>query len=198
MKKRGRPPKFDRAEALYSALQTFWFKGFAATSLDDLAEAMGMNRPSIYNAFGDKESIYQEAFGKFASDVEKAIEATLFNEPDITKALDAFYAGALEVYTNGREPLGCFMIGTATVEAPSNPAIKNDLKTVVENVDSMLEKRLNQSIRDKQWKATKSEAKTVSRLLHGLLHTIAIRARCGEPKAKLTKYYTDSVKYIFG
>jgi len=65
IKKRGRPQKYNSDEALDKAILVFWSKGFTATSLDDLANAMNMNRPSIYNAFGDKESVYRQAFSRF-------------------------------------------------------------------------------------------------------------------------------------
>ena len=62
---RGRPRKFDAEQVLGNALLVFWTKGFAGTSLDDLAHAMAMKRPSIYNAFGDKQSLYRAALGDF-------------------------------------------------------------------------------------------------------------------------------------
>ena len=62
---RGRPRKFDAEQVLGNALLVFWTKGFAGTSLDDLAHAMAMKRPSIYNAFGDKQSLYRAALGAF-------------------------------------------------------------------------------------------------------------------------------------
>ncbi|MGH9889647.1 MAG: helix-turn-helix domain-containing protein, partial [bacterium] len=55
----GRPRLFDADAALEGAMRLFWSRGFAATSLDDLAHAMDMNRPSMANAFGDKEAIYR-------------------------------------------------------------------------------------------------------------------------------------------
>ena len=60
---RGRPRKFDVSEALENALLVFWTKGFAGASLDELADAMAMKRPSIYNAFGDKQSLYRATGG---------------------------------------------------------------------------------------------------------------------------------------
>ena len=70
-KTRGRPRKFDSNEALGNALMVFWSKGFSGTSLDDLASAMEMKRPSIYNAFGDKQSLYRAALDAFQSKLLK-------------------------------------------------------------------------------------------------------------------------------
>src|SRR6476661_2036032 len=60
-KPRGRPRSFDRDAALAAAMDVFWEKGFEATSITDLTEAMGINPPSLYSAFGDKEKLFLEA-----------------------------------------------------------------------------------------------------------------------------------------
>ena len=73
---RGRPRKYDEDQALSGAMLLFWERGFSATSLDDLSKAMGMNRPSIYNAFGDKEAIYAKALARFCEQLDQGIEET--------------------------------------------------------------------------------------------------------------------------
>ena len=74
---RGRPRQYDEETALRAAADVFWTKGFSATSLDDLSSAMGMNRPSIYRAFGDKEAIYRRALMQFAQGMEAAFAHTM-------------------------------------------------------------------------------------------------------------------------
>ena len=76
---RGRPRQFDEDAALTGAMMVFWEKGLAATSLDDLAQAMGMNRPSIYNAFGNKDAIYRTALARFCGQLDLA--HALVNDP---------------------------------------------------------------------------------------------------------------------
>ena len=66
----GRPRLFDEDEALTGAMLQFWEKGLSATSLDDLAEAMNMNRPSIYNAFGKKDDIYRKTLARFRTQLD--------------------------------------------------------------------------------------------------------------------------------
>ena len=80
--KRGRPPKYDPDEALDNAIRVFWAKGLTAASLDDLSDAMNMNRPSIYNAFGDKKSIYRKAMARFVDQLGEQLEKILFSEPN--------------------------------------------------------------------------------------------------------------------
>src|SRR5262245_51908704 len=68
-KKRGRPRAFEPETALARALDTFRDGGFAATSLDDLSAAMGINRPSLYGTFGDKRDLFLKAYARYRSDV---------------------------------------------------------------------------------------------------------------------------------
>src|ERR1700733_3259545 len=64
-KRRGRPRSYEPDVALGQAMEAFWKSGYAATSLDDLSAATGMNRPSLYAAFGDKQDIYVKAYQKY-------------------------------------------------------------------------------------------------------------------------------------
>src|SRR6267154_2749166 len=100
-KTRGRPRSFDSDVALGSAAELFWAKGFAQTSLDDLSAAMGMGRPSIYNAFGDTTG----------SSPLRAMES----EESIRDALDAFFRQVVEYTTADRSHLGCLLGSVAPV-----------------------------------------------------------------------------------
>ena len=62
----GRPRAFDLETALDRALQVFWRKGYEGTSLSDLTKAMGINRPSLYAAFGNKEALFRKALDRYA------------------------------------------------------------------------------------------------------------------------------------
>ena len=88
--RRGRPRQYDRETALKGALSVFSTKGFTVTSLDDLASVAGMNRPSLYNAFGDKESMYRETLEHFIAGLRDAIAQQVGAEPDLKKAYSDF------------------------------------------------------------------------------------------------------------
>lgn len=195
IKQRGRPKQFDADEALDNAIQVFWSKGLNATSLDDLAGAMNMNRPSIYNAFGDKQSLYRKALARFIEQLGQALDKTLFAEPDLKQAINLFYHGALEVYFGHPEPLGCFVTCTAPVEAVMHPEIKTDLNTVIKQIDTVIEQRLKtaQTVGDL---AADKDIKQLSRLLHATLQSLAIRARAGESRATLKKMYSSVVDLL--
>lgn len=191
---RGRPRKFDETKALEAAAQVFWRKGFDGTSLDDLAAAMEMNRPSIYGAFGDKETIYRRALGTFVEQMQAASTATLFGKGDIRKSLKAFYKAALEVYTTGDDPLGCMVMSTATCTAPTHPDVLSDLQTTLNAIDESFKQRLELAVSEGELDV--HDLETRAQLAQALLHTLSIRARAGESKKQLTQLVNRSIELI--
>src|SRR5712671_6823177 len=106
---RGRPRSYDSAVALDSAAQLFWTKGFADTSLDDLSAAMGMGRPSIYNAFGDKEALFLRALQRYRDTVGLTPLRALEAEDSIRQGLGAFFGQFVAYTTADRSHLGCLL-----------------------------------------------------------------------------------------
>ena len=194
-KKRGRPPKYDFNEALDNAILVFWRKGLTATSLDDLSEAMNMNRPSIYNAFGDKEAIYRKALAKFVRQLGEQLDAVLFSEPDLNKALKRFYQVAMDTYFSNSEVLGCFATCTALVEVTSSTEIKKDFGLVIDRIDSVLEKRLLKAQQEENWHQSGS-LKDVAKLLNATLQSVGIRARNGASRESLDEMCSTVVNLL--
>src|SRR5690349_21458762 len=116
--KRGRPRAYDPEAALRAARDIFWVKGYAATSLDDIAEATGMNRPSLYAAFGDKEAIYLAALKMQGGLLVGAVEAAVKLDIKARAFVDLFFQRCIESYLLGAAgPRGCFLVGTALTES---------------------------------------------------------------------------------
>jgi AcrR family transcriptional regulator len=93
---RGRPRKFDEDAVLRAALERFRTHGFAATSLDDLAEATGVNRPSLYAAFGDKRALYLAAIARMKTSIARRFDALIDAGYPMEKMLKALFLGAIE------------------------------------------------------------------------------------------------------
>src|SRR5438034_9694640 len=121
-KRRGRPRAYQPEVPLGKALDLFRKAGFAATSLDDLSAATGMNRPSLYGAFGDKRELYIKAYQRYRADAAAAM-IDIFKHPQpIRERLQRIYAVALDIYLSGDAgPHGCFPLMTAASEAVSDP-----------------------------------------------------------------------------
>src|SRR5580693_9701512 len=124
-KRRGRPRAYQPEIALGKALDLFRKGGFAATSLDDLSAATGMNRPSLYGAFGDKRELYIKSYQRYRDNARAATTEIFREEMPIRNRLARIYAVALDIYLSGDAgPRGCFTVMTAGSEAISDPDIR--------------------------------------------------------------------------
>src|SRR3977135_3721823 len=124
-KRRGRPRAYQPEVALGKALDLFRKDGFAATSLDDLSAATGMNRPSLYGAFGDKRELYIKSYERYRADARAAMADIFKTELPIKKRLQRIFAVALDIYLSGDAgPRGCFTVMTAASEAVADPQIR--------------------------------------------------------------------------
>ena len=192
---RGRPREFDEAKALAAASDVFWQNGFSATSLDDLAQAMGMNRPSIYGAFGDKESLYRRALEQFAQGMADGMRTTLFAKGDVRTSLKRFMREALNVYVSGPQPRGCLVMSTAVSAAVSHPEIQRDLLGVVRQIDAGLEDRFRMAI-DAGELPTEFDVTARALVAQGLVHSLSLRARAGDSKANLNRLIQTGVDLV--
>ena len=124
-KRRGRPRAYQPEIALGKALDLFRKDGFAATSLDDLSAATGMNRPSLYGAFGDKRELYIKSYQRYRADARAAMIDIFRDKLPIRQRLERIYAAALDIYLSGEAgPRGCFTVMTAASEAVADPDIR--------------------------------------------------------------------------
>ena len=110
---RGRPRTFDIDEALEQALLVFWRRGFLDASLAELTRAMGLNKPSLYAAFGDKERLYLLALDRYVEQRLSRHAAALDDEPEASRAIERFLRALAALYADPRNPGGCFLINGA-------------------------------------------------------------------------------------
>ena len=194
---RGRPRQYTREQAMAGAVDVFSRKGFSGASLDELALAMDMNRPSIYNAFGDKEAVYRQALQFFVEHLRAAMRELVIDEPDLKTALTNGYLTALKVYFAEQPARGCFMFCTAPVEAINHPDIHADMAALIEEIDTLFATRLREAQRAGHYPPD-ADIKSMAKLAQGVLHTLAIRARAGESQASLRKLVKAAVELLCG
>src|SRR5882672_1050813 len=184
-KRRGRPRAYEPEVALGKALDLFRKDGFAATSLDDLSAATGMNRPSLYGAFGDKRELYIKSYQRYRADARAAMADIFRVELPIRKRLQRIFAVALDIYLSGDEgPRGCFTVMTAASEAVADPQIR---AMVLEGF-SELDKAFAACFRLAKEKGELTEAAdpaVLAQLASSTIHTIALRARARVPRKDL-------------
>src|ERR1700719_1632668 len=197
-KRRGRPRAYDPDRALTQAMGCFWKAGYSGTSLDDISAATGMNRPSLYAAFGDKQALYLKALRHYWSMGYVAMREALVDVIPLNEALMRVYEKALAIYFSGSgRPRGCFAIGTATTEAVENAEIRDSLAKGLHALDKGFEARIRSAHVNGELKAN-ADPVALSLLASATLHTIAIRARAGSPRAELRKLARNAVEVICG
>jgi AcrR family transcriptional regulator len=184
-KRRGRPRAYEPEIALGKALDLFRKGGFAATSLDDLSAATGMNRPSLYGAFGDKRELYIKSYERYRADARAAMIDIFSGEVPIRQRLERIYSVALDIYLSGElGPRGCFTVMTAASEAVSDP----DIRAMVLDGFAELDKAFAACFRLAKQKGElppSADPQVLALLASATIHTIAIRARAQVPRKEL-------------
>jgi len=119
---RGRPRAFDRDQALDQAMDVFWEKGFEAASLADLTKAMGINPPSLYAAFGDKERLFLEAVERYVS--RRSESCDYCKEPTARESVRKLLTYVAEEMTDSAHPHGCLMMMAATTTTAASAQLQ--------------------------------------------------------------------------
>jgi AcrR family transcriptional regulator len=197
-KRRGRPRAYQPDVALGRALDLFRKDGFAATSLDDLSAATGMNRPSLYGAFGDKRELYIKAYQRYRADAAAAMIDIFRDELPIRKRLQRIFAVALDIYLSGDGgPRGCFTVMTSASEAVADP----DIRAMVLEGFCELDKAFAACFRlakQKREMPASADPQVLAQLASATIHTIAIRARARVPRKELEAIVKGAIDVMCG
>ena len=143
---RGRPRTFDRDEALARAMQVFWEKGYEAASMQDLLTAMNLSSPSLYAAFGDKESLFLEAVQRYHANVQHECEC-----PDVTTARESIENLLTElagIFTDRSHPAGCLAVIALMTGNTTSAKVQRLLAEQRDEARSRLRARIEAGLKD--------------------------------------------------
>ena len=181
---RGRPRSFDPDEVLDRVRAVFWNLGYAATSLDDLAAATGLNRPSLYAAFGDKQALYLAALERSSREALAAIGRALSADAPLRATLGALFKAAGGIYRAGDAgPRGCFIVGTAVTQAVDDPDVRALVADYLAAMDGLFSARFARTRAELSPGLTPESAGPFA---SATLHSLAIRARAGAGEPEMT------------
>lgn len=121
-----RPREFDSQQALDAALRVFWRKGYEGATLDDLTTAMGINRPSLYGAFGNKEQLFSKVLERYATG-PAAYVADALRAPTARECAEAILRGAAQLGTCPENPGGCLAVHAALATGEDAAAVRQSL-----------------------------------------------------------------------
>lgn len=191
----GRPRKYDPDTALSAALLEFRQRGYSATSLDNLVKATGMNRPSLYAAFGSKKDIFLKSFIHFRATSLKKHREMLFGSGTVQDCLANYFVSLIASYNPNGHNLGCPLICTIGSEAVCNPDFKSELSDGLKNMDTMFVERL-QLGQDKGELPPHLTPKITGPLLGAVQHSVATRSRSGSTSNELNDYVRSALKSL--
>jgi len=171
----GRKRRFDKQEALDKAMRVFWESGYSATSVSDLTAALGINKPSLYSAFGNKEQLFRSAVDHYMTDYGAPLWQKLLEPSDAPLAgrLKAYLYGIVDLVSSKDSPQGCLFV-KSTCESGKG-AMPEDITHALVDQAKATEAHLVRFLQDEQSKGTlavdadvKHLAKYVMSVMYGL------------------------------
>lgn len=182
---KGRPRQFDTENALDAALLLFWRHGYEGTSLAALTEAMKINAPSLYAAFGNKEMLFKKVLARYlqkpASYLPKALQ-----QPTARRAIEKLFRGAIDMVMNPRHPDGCLLVQGALASGPTAASIRKELGLRRAAAEAAVRRRLEQAIAEAELPAS-VDAGRLARYIITVLWGLSVQAAGGASRAQLNE-----------
>lgn len=119
-----RTKQFKEEEVLDKAMNLFWEKGFHATSMQDLVATLGINRASMYDTFGNKETLFDKAISKYKAQNAKRVADFLYYQTNVRQGLYLLFENSIDQVLQNGESKGCFVVNSSTELANSDEKIK--------------------------------------------------------------------------
>jgi len=181
----GRPRNFDTDKALDQALKVFWAKGYEGASLPDLTHAMGINRPSLYAAFGNKQSLFKKALQRYTEGPGSYVHDAL-NQPTARAVAEKLLHGAVLNLTNPANPRGCLAVQGALACGDSADCMRKELIRHRESLVTALDDRLQRAKKENDLPPNSNPA-DLARYLATVMHGLSVQASGGATRKDLQR-----------
>ena len=189
---RGRPRAFDVERALDAALKIFWAKGYEGASVDDLTAAMGINRPSLYAAFGNKEDLFRLVLERYGQGPAAHACAAL-QAPTARGVAEQMLNGTVALLTNPRHPRGCLVVQGALACGDGSACVQRELAATREAGVAALRKRFERARREGDLPRTANPA-DLARYVATVAHGLSVQAASGATRAELTRVVKTALR----
>ena len=180
----GRPRSFDRDSALERAMLACWERGYDATSISDLTNAMGIEAPSLYAAFGDKQQLFEEAVRRYGAGPGAFTAVALAQAPTARAAVERLLSEAATNYTKRGRPRGCMVISANAQRARESEQINADLRRLRQATDDALRQRIADDIANGALPSD-TDAAALATFISTVIAGMSNRARDGATRQQL-------------
>jgi AcrR family transcriptional regulator len=181
----GRPREFDVDEVLDRAMRVFWQHGYEGAALSELTRAMGINRPSLYAAYGNKESLFEQVLGRYSEQVAGYAREAL-DEPTVREAVEHLLRGAVQATTSRGRPKGCLTVQGALACGPDGEGARVELAQWRRTAETSIRARLRRGQQEGDLPGTADPAE-LARYVATMVQGISVQAAGGTGRAALLR-----------
>ena len=182
---RGRPREFDVDQALERALTVFWRRGYEGASIAELTEAMGISRPSLYAAFGNKEELFRKALDRYAEG-PAAYTYEALDEPTARAVAERLLRGAADALTDPSQPHGCLGVQGALTCGNAAASIKDELCARQARWQAAMQRRFERAKREGDL-AADANCSDLAQYVSTMIQGMAVQAAGGATRQQLRK-----------
>jgi AcrR family transcriptional regulator len=150
MTQRGRPKEFDRETALNAAMVLFWKRGFEQTSVDDLAQAMGIRTSSLYSSFGDKETVFLDAVAHYRNGTGSVYDTSIAEGETARAGFENLFRIAAHELTRKDQPHGCMLLLALPTCSPKYEHLQKELDRLRLLSEDVMLRRLEGAVRNEE------------------------------------------------
>jgi len=179
----GRPRGFDPEKALEAALRVFWRKGYEGTALSDLTAAMGINRPSIYATFGNKEALFRKALDRYSERMTNYMGEAL-KEPTARAVAERLMVGTADLLSCPGNPKGCLIVQGALACGDEAQAIRKELIARRATGEEAVRERFARAAAEGDL-PTGTDAADLARYVMAVMHGMAVQSAGGASRGEL-------------
>lgn len=188
----GRPRAFCAEKALDAALEVFWRKGFDGASLTDLTEAMGINRPSLYGTFGNKEELFRKALDRYVTEKISYIRHALA-APSAYEIAERLLMGAAQMMTDPSHPVGCLAVkGMAACSETEGP-VREEIDKIKAEYETAMRGRIERAKTEGELPPD-ADPEDLMRYLTTIVQGMAIQASTGASIDDLRRVAATALK----
>lgn len=175
---------FDQDETLKKAMELFWKKGYHATSMQDLVSGLGISRSSLYDTYGGKEELFNQAFALYRQQSGKAIQQVLEKPSTVKEKLLAFFEHNIDNTLQDEDVKGCFVVNSTTELIPGESPLKEVIRINRKESEQMLFNYLQKGV-DAGEIAPEKDLKAIAAMLFTLSNGLQVIAKTKPEKEEL-------------
>jgi AcrR family transcriptional regulator len=179
----GRTREFDVDEALDRALEVFWTCGYEGATLPELTAAMGINRPSLYAAFGNKEQLFRKALDRYQMGPMSFLAEAL-RKPTARAVVEAIFSGFVRMQRDRDKARGCLIVSGALTAGEEAETVRRDLAQLRQAIVKTLRERFKRAVQDGDL-AAGTDCATLARYTATVLNGLAVQAASGTTEKEL-------------